>query len=108
MHNSTSVNSVDVAGATVTLADHVKILGVTLDNRLSMDDHVKTVCKAAFYHIRALRHIRAAITEDMAKTVACALVTARLDYANASLYGMSRHNDRLQRIQSAPARVVVN
>ena len=108
-HTYSSVNSVDVAGATVTLADHVKILGVTLDNRLSMDDHVKTVCKAAFYHIRALRHIRAAITEDMAKTVACALVTARLDYANASLYGMSQHNfNRLQRIQSALARVVVN
>jgi len=56
-----------------------------------------------------MRHIRPAITEDMAKTVTCALVGSRLDYANSALFGVSSHNvTRLQRAQkAAAARVVV-
>jgi hypothetical protein len=72
-----------------------------------MDDHVAAVCKAAFYHIRALRHIRPAITDKVAKTVTCSVVGARLDYANSVLYGVLQKNiHRLQRIQNILARVV--
>jgi len=54
-----------------------------------------------------MRHIRPALTEDMAKTVACALVRARLDYANSVLVGVTTKNvARLQRAQNAVARVV--
>ena len=102
------VTSVDVAGAVVPLSDHIKVLGVTLDSQLSMDRHVTEVCRSCFYHIRALRHIRPAVTEEVAKSVACALVGARLDYANSVLYGVSQHNiARLQRVQNALARVVI-
>ena len=90
------------------LADSVKLLGVTLDSHLTMDDHISAVCRACVYHIRALRHIRPAITDDVAKTVACAIVGARLDYANSVLYGTSQANIyRLQRTQNLLARVVV-
>jgi len=73
-----------------------------------MDDHISAVCKSAHYHIRAMRHICPAITEDMAKTVAIALVRARLDYANSVLFGMSSTNiASLQHVQNATTRVVV-
>ena len=40
--------------------------------------------------------------------VACSLVGSRLDYANAAVYGVSKHNiRRLQHIQRSVARVVV-
>ena len=65
------------------------------------------VCKATFFHIRALRHIPSVLTEDMAKNVVCALVGSRLDYANLILYTMSCTNIyKLQRIQNTIARVV--
>ena len=35
--------SIQVADASVTLSDHIKLLGVTLDNRLSFDKHVSNV-----------------------------------------------------------------
>jgi len=55
-----------------------------------------------------MRHIRPAITEDMAKSIAYALVVLRLDYANSVLLGVSSKNvARLQRAQNAAARVVV-
>jgi len=103
-----SLTSVDVAGSTIPLAGHIKILGVMLDKHLTFNDHVTAVCKSAYYHIRAMRHIRPAITEDMAKSIACALVGSRLDYANSVLLGVSSKNvTRLQRAQNAAARVVI-
>ena len=55
-----------------------------------------------------MRHIRPAITEHMAKSIACALVGSRLDYANSVLLGVSSKNvTRLQRAQNAAARVIV-
>ena len=59
--------------------------------------------------IRALRHIRPAITASDANMIACSVVGSRLDYANAVLYGASSKNiQRLQRIQNALARCVVD
>jgi hypothetical protein len=57
---------------------------------------------------RVLRHIRRSLTDDMAKAVGCAIVGARLDYANSVLLGIShlQHIDRLQRIQNLLARIV--
>ena len=63
-----------------------------LDKNLSMNNHVNAVCKSVHYHIRALRHIRSSISEDMAKIVACALVGSRLDYANSGLFGATQKN----------------
>jgi len=60
-----------------------------------MDSQVSEICRSAFYHIRALRHIRPVITDEVAKTIACSFVTSRrsrLDYANSVLYGISAKN----------------
>jgi len=55
-----------------------------------------------------MHHIRPAITEDMVKSIACALVGAHLNYANSVLFGVTSKNvTRLQRAQNAAARVVV-
>jgi len=102
------VTSIDVAGTVVPVTDCVKLLDVTLDSQLTMDKHVSAISRSCFYHIRAIRHIRPSLTDDMAKLVACSLVGSRLDYANSALFGVSQANIiRLQRIQNTLARVVV-
>ena len=59
-------------------------------------------------HMRALRHIRPLLTTDAAKTIASAIIDARLDYCNSILYGSSaRYLDRLQKVQNQLARVVL-
>ena len=101
--------SVDIAGSSVQLTDGVKILGVTLDSQLTFNKHVQNVCKSVNYQIKALRHIRSSLTTDMARTVACALVNTRLDYANSVLFGTSDANiKKLQRVQNSLASVVTN
>ena len=72
-----------------------------------MNNHLNAVCKSVHYHIRALRHIRSSISEDMAKMVACALVGFRLDYANSVLFRATQKNiSKLQKAQNLLARVV--
>ena len=73
-------------------AASVKSLGITLDNRLSLDQYVTNVCKACYYHIRALRHVRDSLPGDVAKIVAVSIITSGLDYCNSLFVGMSANN----------------
>jgi len=102
-----TIQSVDVAGATIGLSKEIKLLGAVLDSNLTLTSHVNAISKSCFGHIRALRHIRNAISLDTAKSVACSLVASRIDYANSILAGASSGNiTRLQRVQNCLARVV--
>ena len=92
----------------VPLSDKIKTLGVTLDSHLTFNSHISSVCNYAFYHIRALRHIRKSLTDEMAKAVAVYLVQSCLDYAYSLLYGISKTNlNKLQRVQNSLARIVL-
>ena len=86
------IATIAVAGSSVPVTGSVKSLGVTLDSNLSFDQHVRNVCQSSTYHIRALRHFRKSIDENAAKSIAIALVGARIDYCNALLYGTSEAN----------------
>ena len=99
---------VDVSGADIQPAATIKSLGVVLDQNLSFNQQVDGVCKSCYFHIRALRHVRDSLPDDVAKTVAVSIVTSRLDYCNALYAGMSATNfDKLQRVQNTLARVVL-
>jgi len=88
---------VRVAGSTVTFADAVKLLGVSLNSTLTFNQHVTNV-----------EFIRPLLTVDAVKTIASAIVGARLDYCNSLLLGTSEYNlDRLQRVKNRLARVVL-
>jgi hypothetical protein len=102
------VASLRVSDAAVQPSDVIKSLGVTLDRKLSFDQHVAAVCKASYFHIRALRHVRESLPEDIARTVACSIVGSRLDYCNSLYASMSKQNfNKLQRVQNTLARVVL-
>jgi len=96
-----------VAGSETVFSVQLKSLGVTLDRSLCFDQHVSNVVKASNFNIRALRHIRPMLDKTVANTIACSIVSTRLDYCNSLLYGTSKSNiQRLQRIQNTLAHVV--
>jgi len=66
-HSYSSLATVNVAGSQIPLADRIKILGVTLDKNLSMNNHVNAICKSIHYHIRALCHTRSSVSETWPK-----------------------------------------
>ena len=102
-----SIKSISVAGSPIMLQSSIKNLGVYLDSKMSFDKHVSETCKASYFHIRALRHVRSSLTTEACKTVATAIVGSRLDYCNSLLAGTSVSNlARLQLVQNTLARVV--
>ena len=98
---------VRVADSDIAFSVQLKSLGVTLDRNLSFDQHINNIVKSSNYNIRALRQIRPMLDKTIANTVACSIVSTRLDYCNSLLYGTSVRNiQRLQRIQNSLARAV--
>jgi hypothetical protein len=62
-----------------------------------------------FQCIRALRHVRCNLPDDVAKTVACNIVSSRLDYCNAPYADMSSASYlKVQRVQNTLVRVVLS
>ena len=91
----------EIGGATVVCADTIKTLGVIIDSGLTSNQRVDSIVSACNYHLRALNHVRRALTAETAITVGRAIVLSRLDYCNSLLAGTSQANfDRLQRLQN--------
>ena len=84
-----------------------KNLGVLFDSSLNFRNHISQTCRACFYHIRDLRRIRKSLSLDLAKQIAVALVSSKLDYCNSLFHNMPEKDiARLQRVQNCLARVV--
>ena len=58
------------------VSDRLCLLGVTLDNILSLDQHVNNIVKNCNHHLQALRHIRASVTDEVAKMMACSITVS--------------------------------
>ena len=81
--------------------------GVIFDDKLNFREHISLICRTCFYHIRDLRRIRRYLPVSVAKTIATALVTSRLDYCNSLFHNIAiKDITKLQRVQNCLARVV--
>jgi len=105
------VKSLDTSmGASlITPNGSVKNIGVILDQCINMHEYVKSVCQAAYYHLKNIHCLRAFLIQEALVTVVHAFVTSRIDYCNYLLYGISDYNiNHLLRIQNSAARIVTN
>ena len=85
----------------------VRDLGVMIDSRLTMADHVTAVCRSGYYQLRQLRCVVQSLTSEAAMTLVHSFVSTRLDYCNSLLYGVADNQlQRLQSVQNAAARLV--
>jgi len=102
-----SVQEVNVVSSTITTVASARNLGVVIDSRLTMSDHVAAVCRAGYYRLRQLRPTVKSLPVDAAKTLIQAFITNRLDYCNAALCGITGTLLRkLQSVQNAVARLL--
>ena len=79
------VLNIDVCGFIVPLKLTVRDIGVVLD----MSAQVPNACRGAYYNLFRIAKIRASLTAVACKSLAHSLVTSRLDYGNAILYGIT-------------------
>ncbi len=69
---------------------------------------MNNMCKIGFYHVRNQAAIRKSLDLKTAKNAAAAFTTSSLDYCNALLHDLPKHEiHRIQLVQNAAVRVVM-
>ena len=84
----------------------VRVLGVLLDQELSMKQHISKVTSTCFYQLRRLKQVRHILSPEITTTLITAFISSRMDYCNAVLAGLPKSTlAPLQRVQNAAARL---
>lgn len=96
-------------GEAPVLKKRARNLGVRIDNKLSMEEQVKSLAGTCFGILRMLRRIFPWIPLDARKTLIQSLLVSRLDYANVLLVGIREDlASKLQVVQNTAARLALN
>ena len=100
-----------ISGCDIPFSQSVRNLGFYLDKTLSMDAHIKYLCRILFCQLRQLRRIgkiHSFLSTDAANKLAVSLILSRLDYCNSLLAGLPDNKlNKLQRMQNHAARLVL-
>ena len=103
-----SNQSTVIGGLSIQFQSCVKYLGVKIDQSLTFQDHISSVCRAAFLELRRISSIRRYLSKDATAKLVSAMITSRLDYCNSILCGLPAGQiSRLQHIQNSAARLVL-
>ena len=102
--NLMELKSLTVGNEEVDVTKCVRLLGVDSDSDLTLKKHVRNVAKKCFYTLKNMFKIRRCINETAAKAMVHTMITSKLDYCNAILYGLSestlKHFTRVQNLSA--------
>ena len=76
---NTSINF-DIGNISISSTNHVKLLKVTIDNRLDFSKHIEAICKQASQKTSAILQIRSYISTDKASKLLHAFILSRFFY----------------------------
>ena len=99
--------SLNVESEIIHPSKSVKILGVTLDSNMNMQQDVVNTCRSSYMHIRKINSIRKYLSKESTLTLVNATVLMRLDYCNSIYTGLPQKTlHKLQLVQNAAARLI--
>ena len=94
-------------GKEIERVSNFKLLGVTFNENLKWNKHVKKATASAYGSLKTLTRLKRFLPFSQRKQLAEALVLSRLDYGNALLFNAPAYLHRqLQRVQNAAASFV--
>ena len=64
----------NIDGMEITYTAEVTLLGVSIDNKLTFQNHINELCRRASYKFHALHHIRPFLSKEKARLFANALL----------------------------------
>ena len=85
----------------------VKLLGVNLDETLSLEPHINSLVSSCYYHLRYIGKLKNKLSSEDLHTLTHSVITSKLDYCNVILFGLNQNlMDKLQKVQNAAARLI--
>ena len=104
-----NISSVNVGGIEVKCVDHVRDLGVLMENNLSFDRHIRKKCQTSHIQLRNLKRIRKHLSYKSTEILVHGLVHSHIDFCNGLFTDIPAYQiDRLQKVQNQAARIVAN
>ena len=101
-------NLTNIGSSNIPFKTSVKYLGVKIDQTLSMQDQMSSVCRSFFLKLRRLASIKPYLSERTSARQVAALTTSRLDYCSFVLAGLHAEQiGRQQRVQNCAALLVL-
>ena len=101
------VQEISVVSETIRSSQKARNIGVTFDNHFLFNDHVASICKSSFYHLRNISYIRKYLSSTTTEILVHAFVSSKLDYCNSLLYGLPNYQvKKLQHVQNTTARLI--
>ena len=101
-------SSVQLENSIILTSATVRNLGVTLDQTLSFQSQISSVCRACFLELRRIASVRNLLSDAATTTLISAFVLSRLDYCNSLLSGcLKKLLIKLQKVQNNAARLVL-
>ena len=101
--------SVEVDQFTISNSKHEKLLGVTIDNKLSFNEHVAGICKKASQKLHALARVSQYMNIEKRKVIMRAFINAQFGYCPLVWMFHNRTlNNRINKIHERALRIVYN
>ena len=97
---------VNVCGKSVIETNKGKLLGITIDNHLSMKDHIKNICKQASNKLNALARIANYLDENKRKVLMNSFVISQFNYCPIIwMYCQRQSNNMINKIHERALRI---
>ena len=88
-------------------ADAIRNLATWFDCNFTMGTHVNKICKAGYFYLHNISHIRKYLSIETTECLVYAFINSRLDFCNSLLYGLlDCLKAKLQRVQNSAATLV--
>ena len=100
--------SLNINNTEIKLADKNRYLGVLLDRKLNLKQHITAKCQIAMLNIQHIKNIRHLLTQEATETLVLGTVMSHLDYCNGRLVGLPDvDTSKMQCVQNIAAKMVV-
>ncbi len=85
----------------------IKVLGVTLDSNITLNQHISNTCRSIYMNIRKIRRIKPYLSNCALRILIQHMVISRLDYCNSLYNGLTvKAMNKLQLSQNTAARLI--
>ena len=108
MSKKVETQSISINGTNINKSECIWYLGASLDEHMTLWEHIKRKCRIAMVNLQHIHLIRQYLTQDTMQTLVLGIVMSHLDYLNVIFSGLPEKDlANLQRIQNAGAKLVL-
>lgn len=102
-----TLQEISVVDETICSSQKARNIGVIFDHHFRFNEHIASICKSSFYHLRNISNIRKYLSSTTTEILVHAFVSSKLDNCNSLLYGLPNCLlKKLQHVQNAAARLI--